>query len=129
MNVKEEIRRAIRDGIYLGIMSEEEEESLIKELFSFLIKKKNFCTFNERRLIITVSSIVEDLADIYISRNTLKIDPLAAEGYFQVFMDVLEFVAKKHREEMEAKDQENNTPPEDESTEDESTEDDGELWL
>jgi hypothetical protein len=44
-------------------------------------------------------------------------------------MDVLEFVAKKHREEMEAKDQENNTPPEDESTEDESTEDDGELWL
>ena len=129
MNVKEEIRRAIRDGIYLGIMTEEQEESVIRELFSFLIKKKNFCTFSEKRLVITVSSMIEDLADIYISRNTLKIEPLAAVGYFQVFMDVLEFIAKKHREEVEAKDQENKVFLDDDSTEDESTEDDGELWL
>ena len=129
MNVKEEIRRAIKDGIYLGIMSDEEEEKFLKDLFHFLIDKKNFCTFNDRKLIISVSSVVEDLADIYIARDTLKIQPLAAEGYFQVFMDVLEFIAKKHREEVEAAAK--NATAEEVDEEDISTEedDDGDWWL
>lgn len=128
MNVKDEIRKAIKEGIYLGTMTDEEEERFIKQLFSFLLDKKNFCTLNDRRLIISVSSIVEDLADIYIARGTLMIQPLAAEGYFQVFMDVLEFVAKKHREEVEAG---IGTPIEEVDEEDISTEedDDGDWWL
>ena len=57
---------------------------------------------------------------MFVHSGTLKILPQASEGYFQVFMDVLEFLAKRYgqTEEQEKK-----------IDHDESTEDDGEMWL
>lgn len=126
MNVKDEIRRAIKNGIHLGDLTAEEEKKYIYELFSYLINKKNFCTFKDDNRTIVASSLDEDLAEIYIHAGTLRISPLASVGYFQVFMDVLGFLANKHKEEMkllEVKEQKK------EIGEDDSTEDDGEWWL
>ena len=75
---------------------------------------------------IMVSSVEEDLAEIYIHAGTLRISPLASAGYFQVFMDVLGFLAEKHRGEMEELE---NSEKKKEIGEDDSTEDDGEWWL
>jgi hypothetical protein len=125
MNINDEIKRAIKHGIYLGKMTEKEEHSLLTELNSFLIFKKNFCFLTEATGTITVSSAVDDLAEIFIHRGTLKITPLASEGYFKVFMDTLEFISIKHKLEMSESEKKLIGQLDD----DESTEDDGDLWL
>ena len=125
MNINDEIKRAIKHGIYLGKMAEKEEHSLLTELNSFLIFKKNFCFLTEATGTITVSSDVDDLAEIFIHRGTLKITPLASEGYFKVFMDTLEFISIKHKLEMSESEKKLISQLDD----DESTEDDGDLWL
>ena len=125
MNINDEIKRAIKHGIYLGKMTEKEEHSLLTELNSFLIFKKNFCFLTEATGTITVSSAVDDLAEIFIHRGTLKITPLASEGYFKVFMDTLEFISIKHKLEMSESEKKLIGQLDD----DESTEDDGDMWL
>ena len=126
MNISDEIKRAIKHGIYLGKMTEKEEHKLLTELNCFLIIKKNFCFLTEVSGTITVSTEYEDLAEIFIHRGTLKITPLSSEGYFKVFMDTLEFISNKHRQEVNVlEDKTNNKSVDD----DESTEDDGEMWL
>jgi hypothetical protein len=126
MNINDEIKRAIKHGIYLGEMSDEKEQVFLTGLNSFLISKNNFCFLTESTGTIVVSSVSEDLAEIFIHRGTLKITPLAAEGYFKIFMDTLEFISKKYEQEpVNAKDKASDQS----ETDDESTEDDGELWL
>ena len=125
MNINDEIKRAIKHGIYLGKMTEKEEHKFLTELNSFLIIKKNFCFLTEATGTITVSSAVDDLAEIFIHRGTLKITPLASEGYFKVFMDTLEFISIKHKLEMSESEKKLIGQLDD----DESTEDDGDMWL
>lgn len=127
MNIGDEIKRAIKHGIYLGTLTDTEEHSFLTELNSFLILKKNFCFLIEITGTITVSSDVEDLAEIFIHRGTLKITPLASEGYFKVFMDTLEFISEKHKKEFKMLEERETPKPKDDD--DESTEDDGEMWL
>jgi len=125
MNISEEIKKAIKYGIFLGDISDDESDLFLRELNLFLIKKKNFCFFSNTTKAIIVSSDLEDLAEIFIHRGTLKVTPLAAEGYFKIFMDMLEFISKKHKKETEDKAKVKVKTTE----EDESTEDDGDLWL
>ena len=125
MNVRDEIRKAIEHGIYLGQLTKEEEGEYLKELQTFLIRKGNFCIYHDPTHTIGVSSDFQNLASIFIDSNTLKITPLASEGYFKVFMDVLEFVANSHRENMKQIEQKSSSEC---SQEDESTEED-DLWL
>jgi len=122
MNVKEEIQKAIKHGIYVGVNTPKEELKYLNELLVFLNKKRNFSILEEEKRSIKVSSDYDDLADVYIHAGTLKIIPLTSEGYFKVFMDVLEFISEKYKKEI------SNTSPLD-PDDDESTEDDGELWL
>lgn len=122
MNVKEEVQRAIKHGIYIGVTTPKEELKYLNELLFFLNKKKNFSILEEEKRSIKVSSDYDDLADIYIHTGTLKIVPLASEGYFKVFMDVLEFISEKYKKEVLM-------IPRSDLDDDESTEDDGELWL
>ena len=124
MNVKEEIKAAIKNGIYMGFKDDEEEKIFFKALFSFLIKKKNFCIYKDNEQTIVVSSDVEDLCEIFIHAGTLKLVPFTSHGVFNVFMDMLEFIAKRHGEEItELEKKVNNDPDDDESTEEE------EWWL
>jgi hypothetical protein len=125
MNINDEIKKTIKHGIYLGRMSEKEEHSFLTELNSFLIVKKNFCFLTEVSGTIIVSTAVEDLAEIFIHRGTLKISPLAAEGYFKVFMDTLEFISVKYGQETDVLKEKSANEIDD----DESTEDDGDMWL
>jgi len=97
MNIKKEIKKAIRHGIYMGYDDEEEEQEFMNELFSFLINKKNFCTYKDNDKTIVVSSDSEDLGEIYIHSKTLKITPLTEVGFFKVFMDMLEFLLEQKR--------------------------------
>jgi len=122
MNVKEEIKKAIKHGIYLGNLSDAEQKKYLLELFSYLVEKNNFCFLTDNNQTVIVSSVDEEVAEIFVHAGTLKIIPQASDGYFQVFMDVLEFISAKHREEM--KQLEKKT-----INEDDSTEDDGEMWL
>ena len=101
MNIKQEIKKAIKYGIHLGELGINEEGEFIKDLFDFLIEKKNFCTLKDNDRTIVASNDTEELAEIFIHVSTLKIIPLASDGYFKVFMDVLEFVANMHKKEME----------------------------
>jgi hypothetical protein len=126
MNINDEIKRAIKHGIYLGQVSDEEEHIFLTGLNSFLISKNNFCFLTESTGTIIVSSVSEDLAEIFIHRGTLKITPLTSEGYFKIFMDTLEFISKKHEQETNnVKDKVSDQS----DIDDESTEDDGEMWL
>jgi hypothetical protein len=123
MNVKEEIKRAIKYGIFLGDLELEDEGEFLRELFSYLIERKNFCTMKDKDKTIAVSASFGELAEVFIHVGTLKVIPLSPDGYFKVFMDVLEFVAKKHEKEIERlKD-----PPKIRDDGDESTEED--WWL
>ena len=70
-------------------------------MFSFLVEKSNFCFLTDDNQTVVVSTVEEEVAEIFIHAGTLKIIPQASEGYFQVFMDVLEFVSSKHIKEME----------------------------
>ena len=126
MNINNEIKRAIKHGIYLGKVSDEEEQIFLTGLNSFLISKNNFCFLTESTGTIVVYSVSEDLAEIFIHRGTLKITPLASEGYFKIFMDTLEFISKKHEQET---DKVKDKVSDQSDIDDESTEDDGELWL
>tara|TARA_Y100001973_G_C5162150_1_gene314125 strand:- start:110 stop:475 length:366 start_codon:yes stop_codon:yes gene_type:complete len=121
MNVREEVKRAIKYGIYIQEFSLKEEKQFISELFKFLINKKNFCILRDDDRTIMVSSIEEELAEVFVHAGTLKIIPQSNEGYFEVFMDVLEFIANRHKEEMKKLS--------DVDDDDESTEEDGEIWL
>ena len=95
------------------------------ELLGFLIRKGNFCIIDEKKLTIMVSSLEGDLTNIVLKQGLLKINPLAAEGYFAVFMDVLEFVALKHKKDLE--ELENLDQKEDVGSDDSTEEED--LWL
>ena len=98
MNVQEEINRVLRHGIALNTNTDEEDNVLRSQLFKFLIEKKNFCVLIEEEKTIVVSNNMEDVADIVLAAGTLIINPLAEEGFFKVFMDMIEFVAKKGTE-------------------------------
>ena len=92
------------------------------ELFSALVAKKNFCTLRDNDKTIIVSTTEEDLAEAFIHEGTLKVIPLATEGYFQIFMDVLEFLADRHKREMQETSEDNTINKfldDDESTEEE----------
>tara|TARA_R110000824_G_scaffold269567_1_gene458028 strand:- start:88 stop:483 length:396 start_codon:yes stop_codon:yes gene_type:complete len=131
VNVRDEIRKAIEHGIYLGDLGKEEVGEFLKELQTFLIKKGNFCIYNDPTHTIEISNDFRNLARIFIDDNTLRITPLAAEGYFKIFMDVLEFVAGLHREKIEEIEKMKQIEQKnllDCSEEDESTEED-DLWL
>jgi len=129
MNVSDEIKKAIKYGIYLGSMSYEKEDKFLKDLNTFLIKKKHFCFYSEVTKTIMVSSDVEDLAEILVHRGTLKVAPMAPEGYFLIFMDVLEFISKKYKKEAGLIEDKKIPKQSRELQEDESTEDDGDMWL
>ncbi len=113
----------------MGFEDEEEEEDFLNELFAFLIKKKNFCTFKDNDKTIVVSSDVEDLGEIYIHAKTIKITPLAEQGFFKVFMDMLEFLSIRHKADLDKLKELQSQNEEDISTEEDSESDDGELWL
>ena len=127
MNIQEEIKAAIKEGIYMDFKNQTEKEKFFKELFEFLIDKKNFCVFKDKGHTIVVSSDIEDICEIFIHVDTLKIVPFSSHGFFKIFMDMLEFIAKKYQKEQTGTTLKVPTPKPSDPEGDESTEED--LWL
>lgn len=100
MNVQKQIERVLQSGISIETNSEEEEDNYRQQLLEFLIKKNSFCLMNEEAKAITVSSHYHDIAEIVVVAGSVFITPLSDEGFFKVFMDMLEFIAKKGAEQL-----------------------------
>ena len=64
-----------------------------------------------------------DIAEIFIHSGALRVLPFVSEGYFEIFMDVLEYAASRYKKEIDELKQS------DVETSTDSTEDDGEMWL
>jgi len=100
MNVKEEIQNAIKNGIAIDTNNDREDDEYRQEMLEFLIRKGSFCIMLEEEKTIVVSSNIEDIADIIIFKSSVFINPLSADGFFKVFMDMLEFIAKNSAEQL-----------------------------
>ena len=100
MNVKEEIQNVIKNGIAIDTNNDREDDEYRQEMLEFLIRKGNFCIMLEEEKTIVVSSNIEDIADIIIFKSSVFINPLSADGFFKVFMDMLEFIAKNSAEQL-----------------------------
>jgi hypothetical protein len=92
------IKNILKDGINLFLESEEEEQHYADCLFQFLHEETEFPTYLRKGRLIEVENLKMQIAvEIIISDGILYFVPYVAD-VFEIFTEVLKFIAYKHQE-------------------------------
>jgi len=119
--LKKIIKRALQHGFDLSELPDYNQKEFQSGLYSYLVEQKYFVT-EEYDAIYVGYDILEDVVEITFSHETMKVQPLVEEGFFEIFIHLFKYVSLCALE--ETKDQD------DEETESYSEEDSSEeLWL
>ena len=125
-DLKDIIRRAMKNGFDLSFVKNYNERALLQGLYDFLIKNHYYCSM-DGDVIYVGSDIIEDTAEVRIKNKTMFVKVLTERGFFDTLVTLFKYV-KHLADQLEEEDSE-----EDVSTETDELQDDDdsseELWL
>lgn len=122
-NLKKIIKRAMKHGFDLSFIKNYNERTIFQGLYEYLLKNKYYCSM-EDGVIYVGPDIVEDVAEVRIEKQTMKVTPLTENGFFDVLVTLFKYIS--HVAALEEEKGEEDISTEDAVDDDESSED---LWL
>ena len=122
-NLKKIIKRAMKHGFDLSFIENYNEKTIFQGLYEYLLKNKYYCSM-EDGVIYVGPDIIEDVAEVRIENETMKVTPLTENGFFDVLVTLFKYISYVAAEQEEKGE-------EDISTEDAVDDDDSseEIWL
>ena len=121
-NLKKIIKRAMKHGFDLSFIKNYNERTIFQGLYEYLLKNKYYCSM-EDDVIYVGPDIIEDVAEVRIEKQTMKVTPLTENGFFDVLVTLFKYIS--HVAALEEEKGEEDISTED-AADDESSED---LWL
>lgn len=121
-NLKKIIKRAMKHGFDLSFIKNYNERTIFQGLYEYLLKNKYYCSM-EDGVIYVGPDIIEDVAEVRIEKQTMKVTPLTENGFFDVLVTLFKYIS--HVAALEEEKGEEDISTED-AADDESSED---LWL
>ena len=121
-NLKKIIKRAMKHGFDLSFIKNYNERTIFQGLYEYLLKNKYYCSM-EDGVIYVGPDIIEDVAEVRIEKQTMKVTPLTENGFFDVLVTLFKYIS--HVAALEEEKGEEDISTED-VVDDESSED---LWL
>ena len=122
-NLKKIIKRAMKHGFDLSFIKNYNERTIFQGLYEYLLKNKYNCSM-EDGVIYVGPDIIEDVAEVRIEKQTMKVTPLTENGFFDVLVTLFKYIS--HVAALEEEKGEEDISTEDAVDDDESSED---LWL
>lgn len=122
-NLKKIIKRAMKHGFDLSFIKNYNERTIFQGLYEYLLKNKYYCSM-EDDVIYVGPDIIEDVAEVRIEKQTMKVTPLTENGFFDVLVTLFKYIS--HVAALEEEKGEEDISTEDVVDDDESSED---LWL
>ena len=122
-NMKDVIKRAIKNGFDLGFVRNYNEKRVFQGLYDFLVREKYFCSM-EDNVIYVGPDILEDVAEIRIEDKVMKVKPLTDRGFFDTLVTLFKYI--KHLSDVSDEMLEEDISTETDDDDDESSE---EMWL
>lgn len=122
-NLKKIIKRAMKHGFDLSFIKNYNERTIFQGLYEYLLKNKYYCSM-EDGVIYVGPDIIEDVAEVRIEKQTMKVTPLTENGFFDVLVTLFKYIS--HVAALEEEKGEEDISTEDVVDDDESSED---LWL
>jgi hypothetical protein len=122
-NLKKIIKRAMKHGFDLSFIKNYNERTIFQGLYEYLLKNKYYCSM-EDDVIYVGPDIIEDVAEVRIEKQTMKVTPLTENGFFDVLVTLFKYIS--HVAALEEEKGEEDISTEDAVDDDESSED---LWL
>lgn len=121
-NLKKIIKRAMKHGFDLSFIKNYNERTIFQGLYEYLLKNKYYCSM-EDGVIYVGPDIIEDVAEVRIEKQTMKVTPLTENGFFDLLVTLFKYIS--HVAALEEEKGEEDISTED-VVDDESSED---LWL
>lgn len=97
MDVGKTLADLAKFGIDLKLDSTDAEFFYSESMRQWFTDDKDYKTINVKHREFTLLKDGEEAATIYIQDSILRIDPISSKHAYNVFLDVLEFVALNHK--------------------------------
>jgi hypothetical protein len=122
-NLKKIIKRAMKHGFDLSFIRNYNEKAIFQGLYEYLLKNRYYCSMEDGVIYVGLD-IIEDVAEVRIENETMKVTPLTDKGFFDVLVTLFKYIS--HVAALEEEKGEEDISTEDAVDDDESSED---LWL
>ena len=87
------INRALKNGFDLSTLPNYNEKAFKEKFYEYFVSK-NYIVVEEGDSMFISYDVVSDVAEVFISDNTLLISPLSEDGFFDIFMEILKFISE-----------------------------------
>ena len=119
--LKKIIKRALQHGFNLSDLPDYNPKEFKSGLYDYLVEEKYFVT-EEPGYIYVGHDILEDVVEITFEHETMKVQPLAEEGFFEIFIHLFKYISLcSLKEAQDYADEETESYSEEDSSE--------EIWL
>ena len=99
-NLKNIIRRAIKNGFDLTYIPDYKPHTFATGLYHYLISQQFFCYQEDNKIFVGVD-ILEDIAEVSIEEATMKINPLKESGFYDLIVHLFKYIGIASREKTE----------------------------
>ena len=120
-DMKDIIKRAIKNGFDLSFVENYNERKITQGLYDYLVRQKYYCSM-EGNVIYVGPDIIEDVAKIRIENKTMHVKPLTDNGFFETLITLFKYIQYLSQTQEEREEDDISTEHDD----DDSSE---ELWL
>jgi hypothetical protein len=117
-NLKNILRRAIKNGFDLSYIPNYRPRTFRNGLYDYLVESKFYCYMEEERIFVGVN-ILDDIAEVYLEDSTMKVVPLSEVGFFDLLVHLFKYIGIASKEK----------PEEEETTESLDDDSSEEIWL
>jgi len=117
-NLKNILRRAIKNGFDLSYIPNYRPRTFRNGLYDYLVESKFYCYMEEERIFVGVN-ILDDIAEVYLEDTTMKVVPLSEVGFFDLLVHLFKYIGIASKEK----------PEEEETTESLDDDSSEEIWL
>jgi hypothetical protein len=117
-NLKNILKRAIKNGFDLSYIPNYRPRTFRNGLYDYLVESKFYCYMEEERIFVGVN-ILDDIAEVYLEDTTMKVVPLSEVGFFDLLVHLFKYIGIASKEK----------PEEEETTESLDDDSSEEIWL
>jgi len=117
-NLKDILKRAIKNGFDLSYIPNYRPRTFRNGLYDYLVESKFYCYMEDERIFVGVD-ILDDIAEVYLEDTTMKVVPLSEVGFFDLLVHLFKYIGIASKEK----------PEEEETTESLDDDSSEEIWL
>tara|TARA_B100000282_G_C31725945_1_gene488462 strand:+ start:1498 stop:1878 length:381 start_codon:yes stop_codon:yes gene_type:complete len=85
------IKRSLKNGFDLSSLPNYTPASFRAGLFEFLVGQ-SYVVFEEDEIIYVGYDLLQDIAEITVIDTTMRIKPIASEGFFNILIDLFRYI-------------------------------------